>query len=380
MKRIALTLIASAVSSLACAATPLTAQQILEQFNLVTLGSATTISHVDGRSYIGGDLTGNKAVFGMHANALVASPYAALTVKGDVIGQETQVTSGGAVIGGNLTNGGINGGATYVGKNATSSWFSGNGSAYINGDATSSTFNVATYVNGAATSNSFAGGYRIGGTATGNQYNSSMLSSVPAVPTAMAAADSTNFSQTLTSLSSSLYSLQGNSGYVISEGDRMVTFTAADSKFAVFDLSKLGSTYYSGYKFKFDLGEAKTVIMNVAAQGTLDFSSSFDDFGNGYATKADMASKVIWNFSSGLTELNTDKEFRGSILATGATLTNQNNVEGVVMVNGLDQRAEIHYATAFTGTVTAVPEPETYAMMLGGLALMAGIARRRRAA
>ena len=30
-------------------------------------------------------------------------------------------------------------------------------------------------------------------------------------------------------------------------------------------------------------------------------------------------------------------------------------------------------------SITAVPEPQTYAMMLGGLALLAGMKRRRRA-
>jgi hypothetical protein len=32
----------------------------------------------------------------------------------------------------------------------------------------------------------------------------------------------------------------------------------------------------------------------------------------------------------------------------------------------------------FSGTVTAVPEPETYALMLAGLIMVAGVARRRR--
>lgn len=38
------------------------------------------------------------------------------------------------------------------------------------------------------------------------------------------------------------------------------------------------------------------------------------------------------------------------------------------------------YRTIVTGSVVAVPEPETYVLMLGGLGLMAWVARRRQAA
>jgi choice-of-anchor A domain-containing protein len=408
--KLALALIAGSLSGVASASTGLTAQQILEQFNLVTLGNVTSSSHVDGRSYIGGTLTGSGAVFAMHPQDIAPSTYAGLTVAGSASG--LQVTSNGAVIGGDLSNySTINSGTAYVGGSATSATFNGaayvkgnasgystfnqtayvggnatsssfNGTAYVAGNATSNNFNRATYVAGNAQSNTFGGGYLIGGTATSNNLNSSQLSSAPSLPTipaTVAAATSTDFATTLTSLSNSASKLTGNSTWSIDSASKTVTFTAvADAnKLAVFDLSSLSSTYYSGYKFLFSLGSAKTVIMNVAATGTLDFSSSFDDMG-GYATMEDMASKVIWNFN-GVSDLTTERQFRGSILATSAHLTNNQNIEGVVMVNTLTQKNEIH-ATAFAGNVSAVPEPETYAMLLGGLALMAGIARRRRAA
>ena len=37
----------------------------------------------------------------------------------------------------------------------------------------------------------------------------------------------------------------------------------------------------------------------------------------------------------------------------------------------------IHYSTQFTINVTAVPEPATYALLLGGLAVIGALARRR---
>ena len=352
MQRIALTLIASAASNFACAATPLTAQQILEQFNLVTLGNATSYSQdVEGRTYIGGTLT--RGIYAAHTDDMTPSSYAGLTVAGSAI--DVMSNNNGAVILGNLTNGTVQNNNSAYGATAT-----------VLGTATSTNFNVPAYVGANGGGNNFNG-------------NPKTLSDQPAT---VAAASSTNFSKTLSDFSSSLSSLTGKSTYAINEPGKIVTFSAVTDTdangLAVFDLSSLASNYYSGYKFLFSLGSATTVIMNVAATGSLTFSSSFDDI-SGYATLSQMASSVIWNFAGVTADLTTTNQFRGSILATSAKLINSGNVEGVVMVNELEQHAEIHH-TAFTGNVTAVPEPETYAMMLGGLALMAGIARRRRAA
>ena len=51
------------------------------------------------------------------------------------------------------------------------------------------------------------------------------------------------------------------------------------------------------------------------------------------------------------------------------------------MVKSLEQHGEIHLQP-FTGTipVTPVPEPETYAMLLAGLALTVRVVARRRQA
>jgi hypothetical protein len=59
------------------------ALQTLQQFNAVVLTNAKSDSHIDGRTCIGGSLTGNNSpVFDMHPNDVPASNYAGLTVMG----------------------------------------------------------------------------------------------------------------------------------------------------------------------------------------------------------------------------------------------------------------------------------------------------------
>lgn len=340
MKRIALTLIAASLSgaAAAAAAAPLNEQQILQQFNLVTLGNVTSYSHVDGRSYVGGSLTGYGAVFAMHPSEIAPSTYAGLTVAGSASG--LQVTDYGAAIGGSLSNSTVNKGTSYVG-----------------GSASGSNFNGAAYVAGAT---------------SGVNFNGGKLSSVPSTATA---ATSTNFSTTLKSLSSSLASLKSTGSTVAFNGGKATFNAVADANgLAVFDLSasNLDAQVFAKGEFEFNLGSAKTVIINV---DELSVTSNANFLG-GSAQK--IANNVIWNFYNA-TDITLNSQFGGSILATSANLTNYNNIEGAVLVNTLTQRGEIH-ANQFAGNVSAVPEPESYALMLGGLALMAGIARRRRAA
>ena len=58
----------------------LTAQQTLGQFGLVVLGNLQSSSDVDGRTFVGGTLTGNG---NFAQRSLPASAYAGLTVLGN---------------------------------------------------------------------------------------------------------------------------------------------------------------------------------------------------------------------------------------------------------------------------------------------------------
>ena len=338
----------STLGALAAQAAPLTALEVLQQFNLVTLGSTVSSSHVDGRAFIGGSLNGNGAVVGMHPSTTPASAYAALTVAGSVSG--TQVTAGGITVLGNASNVTVNNGPAAIAGNASNSNFNGTGGVYT------------------------------GGTRSGVNANSGSLGS-SAAAAQLATATSTDFTSVLGGLSSTLSLLPSTGSYWDVAGSRVTFHAVADSSgLAVFDLSSVGQLLSYG-EFNFDLGSASSVIFNSDVTSAT-ISANF----LGGSAQA-LSSKVIWNFYNATT-LTLNAQFGGSVLATGADLRNSNNIEGGVYVKTLNQQGEIHQG-AYAGVLPAggnrssvsaqVPEPASW--LLVGLALAAGatatgIARR----
>ena len=66
-------------------ASSISAQEILQQFNLVTFGDVISSSqHVDGRTYIGGSVSGGDYV--QHPGDVPPSAYAGLTIGGSATG------------------------------------------------------------------------------------------------------------------------------------------------------------------------------------------------------------------------------------------------------------------------------------------------------
>ena len=328
----------SLVMSLGLIATPaladsLTGAQILNQFNLVTIGSATSSSHVDGRSFIGGSLSGG--VFDQYAADTPASSYAGLTVLGSA--QNVIVDNFGAVIGGNLTNSTIN-----------------SGSSVVLGNVSGVNFNGPAYVAGTTSSVNFNGGQNAA-LATG---------------TAATASTSTNMGAVLSSLSSQLSQLSSTGSSVdISYGKATFNAVANGSGLAVFDLTSIDTAVFSANEFAFNLNGASTIIFNTD-NTSANISANF----LGGSAQA-IGAKTIWNFYNA-TSLSINNQWGGSVLAPMASFSNGNNIEGGVYVNTLTQNGEIHLQP-FAGQIAAVPEPETYAMLLAGLGLLGVVSRRR---
>lgn len=330
-------------------AAPLTIGQVLNQFNLVVLGDSTSGSHVDGRTFIGGNVTGGD--YAQQGTPPVpVSAYAGLTVLGNAnqINQANpsiQVNNLGITVLGAFEDGNVN-----------------NGPGVVVGNASNVNFNGPSYV---------------GGTKTGVNQNGGLLSQA-AANAAIANATSTNFAQVATLASDALSTLTGNS-FVSISGNK-ATFTATPvGGIAVFNITANDTTIFSKGEFEFvGFGNADLIIIN-SDDNSITTGANFL---GGSATA--IATKTLWNFYNA-TSLNLNAQFGGAILATSAHLTNSNNIEGSVVVNSLTQNGELHLQSfgpgnTLTGLGAPVPVPAAALLFAPALAALGFTGRQRKGA
>lgn len=328
-------------------ATPITAQQALQQFNAVVLTDIVSTSHVDGRTYAGGNVSGGDYV--QHVSDTPASNYAGLTVGGNLA--NARVNGLGEVVQGNMSNATVNAGESV-----------------INGNVSNSNLNGKAYVGGSALNSNFNGG---------------KLTTKDALMQQNAnAAVSTNFGAVLSGLSNTLALMNGTGSTVSFNGYGKATFNAVAnaSGMAVFDLSSFDDVLFQSSEFAFNMNGATSVILN-SDMSNVSIGANF--LGGGAQL---FGSSMIWNFFNA-TSITTNSQFGGSILATQALLTNNQNIEGGVFVKELHQNGELHLQS-FTGNVdfppqlfsaSAVPEPASIALLLAGLGLIGFTRRKARA-
>lgn len=334
------------------AATTLTGPDLLNDYNLIVFGDATSTSEVDGKAFIGGNLTGGN--YDTHTvSAGVGIP--ALTVGKNLSGN-VNVNGAGVAIGGNLNTANYNG--------------NGGGNAYIGGSWTgSANFNL----NG--TGNVYLGGTKTGsgnvngGTLFQNQNSSSFTANVPTAATV------TSIQNILTNYSSFLAGLSANSN--INIGGNTATFNANPNTqgIAVFDITNAQDFFTEIGQITFNLNGAKEVIIDVsgAGAGTLDIAANF--LGGQAQT---LATDTIWNFTDA-TSIDIHDQFGGDFLATYADVTLSGNLEGTLVAKSLTQNAEIHYDGADDNLLTsATPLPATLPLFAGGLGLMGLLAQRKK--
>lgn len=347
------------LSGAAQAAAPLTASQMLQQFNVVVSGNLTSTSHVDGRTFVAGNASGGDYV--QHVNQTPASAYAGLTVGGN-LSNNVHVNNLGAVVGGNVNGVNVNHGDTYVGGAASNASF--NGDAWIGGSASSVNFNgrghAASYI--------------------GTNNNRVLAAPTAAMNSTLAASTSTNFGAVMNGLSQKLSALHGTAGTSVafSNNDHQVTLSGTGvNGVLVFDLTALDSRIFSAATtdIAFDLKDASTVIFNTDDK-SLKLNANFNQ-------AQSLGSKLIWNFAGADTSVTVGRTFGGQALVANGTFSNIGgaNVEGGVFARTLNQFGEIHLQS-FTGAIptSPVPEPDAYAMLLAGLGLTGWIARRRQRA
>src|SRR3546814_12018517 len=88
----------------------------MKKWNLITLGDLTSKSEVEGRAFVGGNLSGSSSNYFIKGNSLPASSTPGLTVVGNVSGGTKNLNnSSGAFVGGDMTSGfNLNGYAQIV--------------------------------------------------------------------------------------------------------------------------------------------------------------------------------------------------------------------------------------------------------------------------
>ena len=207
----------------------------------------------------------------------------------------------------------------------------------------------------------------VGGTSTLNQSGtlaSPVKGGVAPVNMTALAASLTKTSQALTQVATTGSAQQKWGGVYISGTNSAVEVIDLDASWLN------SSSYYN--------------LSNMKAGATLivNFSGSSATFSGGY--QAFDGYNVLFNFADATT-LNIATGFTANVLAPNASVTDGSGViNGNVVVNNWNSGVQInanHYfvATDIPGLASAVPEAETYAMMLAGVGLVRLLARRRAA-
>ena len=328
----------------------------LKANNLIVLGNLDSSSEVEGRTFVGGDLSGSSSnYFILNGKTAPASTAPGLTVVGDVTGGTKNLNnSSGAAIGGNESSGlNLNGPNQSLTIGGTGHDINGSsGSTITVGGAVSGNLNA----NGATVlTNQGLAGYQAG-----------------------LAAQASAYATDLGDLSTYLAGLAATDAVTYPFPNR-IQFKplASASTLAVFDLSSTAVLNPVG-EIDFQTGAFDTIIVNVGGT-TATLGKNF------IGSPGGLGQKVIWNFYEATTINFGANSFYGSVLAPKADGTIGNFIEGSAAFHNLVQRGEVHL-NGYTGHLDItppggggiVPEPATWALMIAGFGLAGAVLRRRR--
>ena len=278
---------------------------ILREWNLVVLGDLVSSSEVEGRTFVGGDLSGNSSNYNIQPVAPSANGQPGLTVVGNVNGGHKNLNNGsGAVVGGNVNSGfNLNGAPQTV---------------QVGGTIQNTNVNQNTVKS------------NIG--ATNPQFVQDLKQQASHIATS-----TLNLSHEMSTLgANSQLTFQGNKGVFNAQPDAN---GVAVFNISAADLDRIG-------EIQFNLNGADTAIVNVAGKSiTLN-----DNFLGG---TNNLGENVIWNFPDAET-LKLTTAWGGSVLAPKAAAETGNYIQGSAVFGSLVQNGEMHVGT-YKGGYTPPP-------------------------
>jgi choice-of-anchor A domain-containing protein len=261
-------------------------------------------------------------------------------------------------------------GATFVGGNMSISGYSVN-----NSKAAADGYALAVGGNLNFTNGTIANGKTyIGGTLSTNQSGTfKKTTSTSVAPLSFSATSSQVKAESLAlaGLAATGTAVYSNSGIQITGSDKSVEV------FDIADTSLLNGSYFnlSGLAPAAN-GVKTTLIFNVSGDG-LGFRQS------GVGMSALSNYNVLFNFYQSTELTFSSVGVEGSVLAPLATVVGgSGDIDGQVIVGSWNSNVQINAGHNFAnvnvaGYTAPVPEPESYAMLLGGLGLLGLVARRK---
>jgi choice-of-anchor A domain-containing protein len=337
--------------------------QAMRDYNLIVLKDLKSTSEVQGRTFVGGNLSGGSSNYLTKPGSQTG---AALTVGGDVSGGAKNIKNGGSLkVGGDLTSGANmnGGGGVMVGGDAKG--VNANGaSVYAGGDVKNTNAQHIYYGGSVSGSN----GVKHAGDHTADGLQDQIDAEAQALTDNLLGASA--YLAGLTPTDVLTYSANGQQAiFDPGAGAGVAVFSLANLELALKNRSQLIFNAPTTYD---------AVIVNVAGS-TVKLPSSINFNG-----PTGLGTRVIWNFWEATSVDLGSKSWYGSILAPNAYLKTNNFVEGTVVAREMYQNGAVRMggfaaAMAIEDIQTAVPEPATWLVMILGFGAVGAMLRRRRA-